>query len=393
MRGMAAGTSSVAPTAGRVLELIRTGAATTRADVGVATGLSRTAVTARLSALQDAGLVVEGEEGPSTGGRPPTTLRFNASAGAILAVALGRSRTQAAVCDLEGRVLAGSEFDHDAGVGPAVTMPRVRALLHELMETAKVTPQGIRGLGLSLPGTVDTGTAMSISSPVMRGWDGVPLAPYFSDLTDVIRVENDAHALALSETNGHLREFRDVLVLKASTGIGCGIIVGRSLVKGGVGAAGDLGHIRTPAAGDRLCRCGSVGCLEAIAGGWALTQEAQAHGSSIAHVRDLASLAAAGDAPARQQIRESGRRVGEVLAGAINLLNPEALVIGGDLAAVYDVYVTGLRETLYAEASALASTHLRIRPSTHGAAAGIVGCAHVALVDVLSPAAIDRLLG
>lgn len=385
-----AAVSSAAPTAGRVLELIRDGLVTTRADIASATGLSRTAVTARLVALLESGLVVEGEEGPSTGGRPPTALRFNAAAGAILAVALGRSRTQASVCDLGGRVLAGSEFDHDAGAGPAVTMPRVRALLEDLMAEAGVTPAQVRGLGLSLPGTVDQTKAMSFASPIMRGWDGVPLAPYFAGLTDVIRVENDAHALALSEMNGHLREFSNVLVLKASTGIGCGIVADGRLVQGGIGAAGDLGHIKTPAADGRLCRCGSLGCLEAIAGGWAITQEVQRTDAAVSHVRDVVAQALHGDAGARQRIRESGRRVGEVLAGAINLLNPEALIIGGDLAAVYDVYVSGLRETLYASASALAASHLEIRPSTHGAAAGIVGCAHVALVDVLSAAAIDR---
>ena len=112
----------------------------------------------------------------------------------------------------------------------------------------------------------------------------------------------------------------------------------------------------------------------------------------LAHIRDLVSRALDGDAAARRRIRESGRRVGEVLAGVVNLLNPGALVIGGDIAAAYDIFVAGLRETLYAGATAAASNALEIVPSTHGADAGIVGCAQAAVSDVLSPATVDAML-
>ena len=92
-----------AVTAGEVFGLIRDGAVTTRAEIGRVTGLSRTAVAARVSMLEDAGLVVERAEAPSTGGRPPARLAFNVDAGVVLAAAIGRSRTQLGVCNLAGR--------------------------------------------------------------------------------------------------------------------------------------------------------------------------------------------------------------------------------------------------------------------------------------------------
>src|SRR5690349_18695677 len=110
--------SAPVPSAGDVLALIRGGEVSTRSEVARVTGLSRTAVTARLAALLRSGLVVEGEDGPSTGGRPPAQLRFNARAGVVLAGALGRSRTQFGLCDLEGEVLASAEFDHADGAVP-----------------------------------------------------------------------------------------------------------------------------------------------------------------------------------------------------------------------------------------------------------------------------------
>jgi predicted NBD/HSP70 family sugar kinase len=391
---MAQRVAAMTLTAGGVLELIRRGDASTRAEIAAVTGLSRTAVTARLSALMRSGLVVEGEEGPSTGGRPPSQLRFNAASGAVLAAALGRSRTQLAVCDLGGTVLAATEFDHGDGLAPAQIMPKVRRTFDTLMARAGVTSDQVRGIGLSLPGTVDTAAGMSLSSPIMRGWDGVPLTPYFEDMqVPVVHVENDANAMALSETHGHLLQHPDLVVLKASTGLGCGIFVDGRLVRGAKGASGEVGHNKVAAAAGRVCRCGDVGCLEAIAGGWALVAESAAEGLEVAHIRELVARALEGNPVARRQIRESGRRVGEVLAGVVNLLNPSAVIVGGDLAAAYDIFVAGIRETLYAGAAAVVSNSLEILPSTHGDAAGIVGCAQVAIADGLSPAAIDALLG
>src|SRR6476646_1946170 len=98
------GTAKSPTTAGEVFALIRDGVVTTRTEVRRATGLSRTAVAARVAALTARGLVTEREEGASTGGRPPTLLRFDADAGVVLAVAIGRSRTHLAVTNLAGAI-------------------------------------------------------------------------------------------------------------------------------------------------------------------------------------------------------------------------------------------------------------------------------------------------
>ncbi len=109
-------------------------------------------------------------------------------------------------------------------------------------------------------------------------------------------------------------------------------------------------------------------------------------------MRDLVDLAAQGDGDARHLVRVAGRRIGEVVASAVNVLNPDAVVVGGDLARVYDVFVAGLRESLYAQASALATRELVIAPVTHGEQSGIVGCAAMAVREILDSAAVDRAL-
>jgi predicted NBD/HSP70 family sugar kinase len=208
-----------------------------------------------------------------------------------------------------------------------------------------------------------------------------------------VRVDNDATVLALSERRGHLETYDDVLAIKASTGIGAGIVAAGHGIRGARGAAGDLGHTKTPAAEGKACRCGDTGCVEAVAGGWALVQEMRDHGHEVGHIRQLVAHAVAGDPDARRVIREGGRRLGEVVADAVNLLNPAAVVVGGDMSAAYDTFVAGMRETLYARATAAATKDLVVLPATHGDRAGLVGCAALALDHVLAPATIDAMLG
>jgi predicted NBD/HSP70 family sugar kinase len=376
--------------AGELLELVRTGQASTRTDLRRLTGLSRTAVVARVSALVDAGLLMLGEELASTGGRPPGALVFNHDAGVVLAVAIGRSRSQLAIFDLEGRELAGDTRDHGVGISAPELMPQLAERLTAML--ADVEPP-VLGIGMSLPGIVDPEKIVSVDSPVMGGWDGVDLAPYLRQVADVpIYLANDADVLARSELFGPGEKPRNALVVKASTGLGMGVIADGRIIPGAMGAAGEIGHTRLDSAGELPCRCGSTGCLETIAGGWALVARLVESGVQAGHVRDLVASALAGDAVARGLLRESGRHLGELLAIAINLLNPEVVVIGGDMGQAFDLYTAGVRESVYARSTALATRDLRFMPATHADSSGLVGCAALAIDHILAPASVDARL-
>jgi predicted NBD/HSP70 family sugar kinase len=315
-------------TVGEVFALIRDEAVTTRAEIGLITGLSRTAVASRVSSLLAAGLVLDRAEAASTGGRPPARLVFNADAGVVLAAAIGRSRTQLGVCNLAGGVLTMADIDQEVGIGPDELMPDIAKRLEILLEDSGHRPDEVRGVGLSIPGTADTARGCSLDSPTMKGWDGIPLPPYLRQLTSAaIRLDNDANVIVLSERRGQRDRFDDMLLIKASTGLGAGIVAGGVLQRGALGGAGEFGHTKIAAAEGIVCRCGDTGCLEAVAAGWALVREIQQQGRAVGHVRALVDLAVDGDPDARRLIRESGRRMGEVLAGAVNLLNPAALVL------------------------------------------------------------------
>jgi predicted NBD/HSP70 family sugar kinase len=385
--------TSPSMSAGDIYALIRARRDITRAEIGQLADLSRTAVSARVAALAAQGLVIEHELAPSTGGRPAAFLSFNADAGVVLSAAIGRSRTRLAVCNLACEILAATDIDQEPGLGPDDLMPDIVKRFDALLDDSGYRESRIYGVGVSLPGTVDQQHGGSLNSPIMSGWDGIPLPPYFAELTDApVVLDNDANVIALAERRGDRQVIDDLLVLKASTGLGAGIIAGGVLQRGSVQAAGEFGHIKTAAAVGVPCRCGDIGCLEAIAGGWALVRELKAAGRSVGHVRDVVELANSGDADARRMIRDSGRHVGEVLAGAVNLLNPAVLVVAGDMSGAYDVFVAGLRETLYGNATALATRVLQIVPSTYGNRSGVIGSATMVLDHVLGPRAIDAIL-
>jgi predicted NBD/HSP70 family sugar kinase len=369
-----------------LLQLVRTGQATTRAELRRLTGLSRTAVVTRVSALVDSGLLLLGEELPSTGGRPPGALVFNQDAAVVVGCAIGRSRSQLGVFDLDGRELAGDTRDHEVGVGPDDLMPAVADRLGKLL--VGIEP-AVAGIGLSLPGSVDPVRGASVDSPIMGRWEGIPLAPYLSDVCAApVLLANDTEVLARSQLFPS-STITDMLVVKASTGLGMSTVAGGRIVTGRVGTTGEIGHTRVPDADGMVCRCGATGCLETLAGGWALAQRMTSSGRPATHVRDLVALALEGDAVARGLMRDAGRHVGEVLAVAVNLLNPQAVVIGGDLASAFDLFVAGVRESVYALATATAVRDLQFLPAAHGDSSGLVGCAALAIEHALRPAAIE----
>jgi predicted NBD/HSP70 family sugar kinase len=377
-------------TAGQILQLILSNQANSRSEIGRLTGLSRTAVTARVHQLMAQGLVVEHATTESTGGRPAGRLSFNASGGVVLAASIGRSRVQLAVAGLDCSLLAVESADADQASGPQRCLPTVVDRLYEMLSGCGRSPADVRGIGVGVPGSVDLNRGAMVSSIALPSWDDVALASLFlRDLDVPVLVEKDVNVMAIAERRGPLRDARDLLMVKASTGIGVGIVSGGALQRGSLFAAGELGHIPLREDTGVLCRCGQTDCLEAIAGGWAMVKALRQAGRDVHHVRDVVAVALKGDPEALGMIRDSGRRIGEVLSAAVTLLNPEVVVIGGDLAGAYETFVAGLRETVYQRSTTLATRQLRIVASTFGERQGLVGCAAMINQWITSEQAVD----
>jgi predicted NBD/HSP70 family sugar kinase len=379
-------------TAGEIFALIRQGAVATRTEIGRATGLSRTAVAARVDRLLAEGLVNEVQGGAVTGGRPAARLAFHTGGGAVLAASVGVSRTSLAVCDLAGTVLAQDSLRIRARSGPEPVMSAVAERLGGLVVEAGVDRGAVRGIGLSIPGTVDSVAGCSIGVPALPGWAEVKLPPLLHEYFPVaVRVDNDVNVMAIAEQHAH-PGIDDLLVLKVSTGIGAAVVSGGVLQRGARGAAGEIGHTQVADGPGMPCHCGNVDCIEILASGAALIRDLTVRGRAVDTVSDVVDLVRGGDAEAVTLVREAGRRIGEVLAGAVNLLNPAVITVGGDLVGAYEPLVAGIRESVFKRAVATGTQSLRVEPGALVGRSGVTGCAILVLDRVLSPGAVDEIL-
>ncbi|MFF0245263.1 ROK family protein [Streptosporangium sandarakinum] len=379
-------------TSGEVLRLIRAGEAVTRADIGRVTGLSRPAVSLRVTELLDHGLVVEDSEGPSTGGRPPTRLVFNAAGGVVLVASLGASRAQIAVCDLAGKRLDGVSLAVDVEEGPDTVLPLVMDTWAELLGDRPLSQ--VRGVGLGVPATVEFAAGRTESARIMANWTGVAIPPIIAERFPVpVFLDNDVNVIAIGEHRAaYAGDADDLLFIKVSTRIGAGVIAGGEILRGALGAAGEIGHIPVRDGGGVLCRCGNVDCVDSVASGTAILRDLRDRGYQVASLTDVVGLVRAGDAETMAVVRNAARMLGEVVATAVNLLNPAVVVLGGDVAEAFQPLVSGVREVVHRRSTALSTRNLRIERSRLGPGAGIVGCAHMVLDHILSPEAVDAAL-
>jgi predicted NBD/HSP70 family sugar kinase len=379
--------------AGSVLRLIRDGDAVTRAAIARRTGLARSTVAQRVDALLAHQLVYEAGDEASTGGRPATVLAFNHRAGVVLVADLGATHSRLAISDLSGQPLAEVAFDMDIADGPEPVLGNVMERFEALLHDADRDAGEIRGIGIGVPGPVDFPAGRPVNPPIMPGWDGFSIPDWFAARHDVpVLVDNDVNIMALGEHWSHWRELDHLLYVKVGTGIGSGIVSGRAIHRGADGAAGDIGHIRVPGHDDAICRCGNVGCLEAVAGGRALAMALTAEGIDAPGSREVVELVNAGRPEAILKVREAGRVLGDVLAGCVNFFNPGAIVVGGDIAEAQHHLLAGVREVVFQRSLPLATRDLTIADSRLGDRAGVIGAAIMVLDHILAPEAVDRAL-
>lgn len=370
-----------------VLALFRRGPELTRADVKALTGLSRSTVNQRMDALIEAGLLVPVGSAESTGGRPPSRFGFHGAARRLLVAHIGASGLRAAICDLRGVVNAQRSRQIDIGTGPETVLGAVDQCFDELLDEDSRNNAPLVAIGISVPGPVEFATGQVVSPPIMTGWDGYDIPGHFARFAVPTLVDNDVNAMALGEQRAHYPDTRHLLMVKVSTGVGAGIIYAGHVMRGAQGSAGDLGHIPVTSPNtepEPLCRCGKYGCVEAYAGGWALIRDLQAAGRELAAPADLVALIRSGDPLAVQLAHRASKILGNVIADAVNLLNPSQVIIGGTLAQAEEILLAGIRQAIYARSTPLATKALNIRASQLASHAGLTGLAHLCADQILA---------
>ncbi|MCX3058642.1 ROK family protein [Streptomyces beihaiensis] len=388
--------------AGELLQLVRSGKATTRGALQDVTGLSRATVGQRLDRLFRAGWLREGAAGPVSsrlGGRPSVRLEFDDGHALVLAAVLDTRHARAAVLTLSGEVLAEHTDALTVGDGPEAVLDRLGVWFGDLLKETGRAAAEVCGIGLAVPGPVDTATGRVVQPPIMPGWDGYDIrgrlaraaAEHAATGPAVpVLVDNDANLMAYGEQRAAHPHCAAFVLVKVSTGIGAGVVVDGAIYRGVDGGAGDIGHIRVPGGEDARCRCGSYGCLAAVASGRAVARRLTEAGVPAASGSDVRELLAAGHPEAVRLAREAGRGVGEVLATVVTLLNPGVLMISGDLAGT--PFLTGVRELLYQRALPRSTAHLEVVASRLGERAALAGAGALVVEELYAPARAEERL-
>ncbi len=310
--------------------------------------------------------------------------------GFAIGIDLGGTILKLALLDEQDRIIERISLPTSGGDGHDAVIAR----MIEGVATLRGLPEGARAgwIGIGVPGMVDMATGITGDLPNLPGrWTGVPVGPLVAEASGLpVALLNDGKAFAFAEHQcGAAAGAETALLAAVGTGIAGGVIAHDHVVFGLGGAAGEIGHLIVQPDGPR-CTCGNRGCVETLCSGPAIVAEAVrriVQGFSTALVDacegDLraitpvmvAQMAEAGDPVAAEVIDTAGHWLGIALAGAIALIAPEVVVIGGGVAPAGSHYYRMAEATARSHSGVTEIDRIAFRPATLGYDAGVIGAA------------------
>ena len=313
-------------------------------------GLRAGTVSAIVNRLIRGGLVYEGTEGPSTGGRPPRNLHINAESFYVLAIDIGVSDTVFAVSDFNGRILQQRSLLTEGK--PEKFLNKLCSEIEKLI-AAKYPRVRFGAVGVSVPGLIDRETGTLEISPNLE-WKNVPVRNFISERLNLpVFVENDANAAAFSEFwYGPLNEakVKNLIFILVVEGLGTGLIINGELHVGSRHGLGGFGHMSIDPSGE-LCSCGRRGCWETFASERATVERyhrvTAKQGLPFVSLKDLIALADNGDEMAMQSLKITAEYLGEGISNLAHGIFPETVVIGGNIAGAWPIIEPIIREKLH----------------------------------------------
>jgi len=307
----------------------------------------------------------------------------------VIGVDIGGTNIKMGAVDYRGTILNSIKTTTEAQDGVDALLNRLRSLIAKV--ASAVPDRKLKAVGVGIPGAVLFKEGIVTQAPNIPALNGLPIRSMLLERVQVpCFLENDANAIALGEFwQGAGRGYKHICCLTLGTGTGGGVILDGELLHGADGMAAELGHITVQADGAH-CNCGSRGCLETFASANGIFRiladelHLQTRSSliTVAHT-DLTpeviyEHAKKGDAVARTVLEKAGFGLGVGLASLVNMLNPEIIVIGGGVAAAWDILVPPAIEAMKQRAFRQMSARVKVVPAEKANDAGIYGCAYLA---------------
>ena len=389
-RAAAAGSQSSLREANRnlVVETVKRYGGLTQVELATATGLSQATVSTIVRELLAAGVVDTAFTTRS--GRRAQMVTLARRVGLAAGVQVGHRHMRVALGDFSHEILVEQTLPLPVEHRLDTTLDRVALLIVDLLERVGASLEDVVGLGVGVPAPVDAATGMISVHGVMPGWDDVHVGQVLSKRLNVpVYVDNDANLAALAESEtGAARAYTDSVFVRASYGVGAGIVIGGQLVRGFAGTAGEIGHLVVRPAGEQ-CRCGNLGCLDTVVGSAALLREVGPL-PGVASVRDVVQRANQGEERCGDVVAHAGSTIGAAVAGLCLGVNPQVVVVGGELAEAGETFIAPLRAAVQRGALPNRIAPLEVVPSALGTRAEVVGALVMALQSTDVPLTVDE---
>lgn len=375
-----------------VLQLIRREGRISRADIAKQTQLSRSTVSSIITDLMEDRLVTETGIGTSKGGRRPIILEFNYQANYIIGIDVSRNSITGVITDLNARVCARQHIAFNVDDGPLVGLPVIKQLISTMLKESPVGRGRISAIGIGVPGPLDYRSGRTIAPPVMPGWDNVPIKDELYQTFQLpISIDNDANLAAMAEYRwgAGIGAHNMVYVYLSSAGIGAGLIIDSHIYRGSIGSAGEIGHTTLSIDAEHNGPS-NAGTLEALASQPTLLRLAREQGIIQDHEGIDALLPLLDTSPARALLEQQAHYLGVAIAGIINILNPDLVVVGGVIPETSSLFIEHIRATVAQRALEIAVHNTSIVAGKLGRNVAALGAAALATERLFAPPALER---
>jgi len=287
---------------------------------------------------------------------------------------LGATRIKMALVDRKGRVSHRREVDTPFNAKKSQIIDSLVGNIVYILKTSSTNKKDVAGVGIGVPGPVDSKRGFVRYFPNIKGWNNVPLKAILQRRLGLkVVLDNDVNAMTLAEyAFGAGRGAVNLICITLGTGVGGGIIIDGKLYRGSTMCAGEIGHVPINEKGPR-CNCRGMACLERYVGNrYVLGRARRILGKGITLER-IDELAKEGNKKALGIWKDVGNKLGVALTGAVNLLNPDMIIVGGGVSKAGELILTPMRKTLKARAMKDQAAHVKIVRATLGGNAGIIG--------------------
>jgi predicted NBD/HSP70 family sugar kinase len=328
----------------RIVDAVKRYGGLTQVELAEATGLSTATVSTIVKELTQAGVV--DTRPTSRSGRRALKVTLARQLGLVAGIQFGHRHLKVALGDFGRTIVAEQQMplpvDHRVDTG----LDRAALLVMDLLERVGASTDELLTVGMALPAPVDISTGMISVRGIMRGWDDLHVGQVMSKrLARPVVVDNDANLAALAEAElGAARAVRDSVFVRVSYGTGAGVVINGNVHRGYAGTAGEIGHVQVDPAGP-ICRCGNRGCLETVVGSDALLALLRSSHGDLT-LRDVISRALAGDPGCSRVVADAGDRIGIAVATLASAMNPQVIVVGGELAETGEILAGPLRDAV-----------------------------------------------